>query len=84
MNPIARASQAKLELRETEEAFRRVREAMVAQLFASPVTAALEREKLYLGVQALDAVREVLARVVDAGEIEAAAAEAVRQGFGVA
>ncbi len=83
VNAIHRAGQARTELRETHAAFDAVRAAMVAQLLGSPLTASVEREKLYLGVQALDAVRKALQHVVDGGAIEEAAM-AVQKSFGAA
>lgn len=58
------------EYEQTESAFAAVRAAMVERLFRTPLAAADERERLYLSVQTLDAVREALMTAMTSGEIE--------------
>ena len=76
----SRAAAAKKELTETEKAFAAIRLAMIDKLIATQVSQTLEREKLYLGVNALDAMREALMAVVDSGRIEDAA-DAVKAAY---
>ena len=52
------------EFSETEATFDEVRAALVNRLLSSPMTAQNERERLYMAVQVLDAVRERMAKVV--------------------
>lgn len=60
-------SQAALEV--CGEAFDKIRAAMLDQAVKTPIRDAEAREKLILGVQALDAVREQLRSAVQDGEI---------------
>jgi hypothetical protein len=61
---------ARREYEQTESAFAQVRAAMVERLFQTPVAASDERERLYLSVQTLDAVREALMTAMTTGDIE--------------
>ena len=63
----SRAKAVKREFPETDAAFGRVRQAMIERLVTSPVTAAEEREKLFLSVQVLDAVRKSLVDAIGLG-----------------
>lgn len=72
LEPRRRALQASKELRETNEAFDRIRAAMVQELLDSPMQASETRERLYTGVNILDHVRAELLKVVDGGLIEEA------------
>ena len=78
-----RGERAAAEFSETEDAFRDVREAMVARLLSSPLDAAAERERLYLAVQVLDSIRDRMMSLIssasDSKTIEAYAA-AIRSG----
>jgi len=56
----ARETQARREYPETKAAFARVRDAMVQQLFRTPLGGQAERERLYSSVQILDAVEKAL------------------------
>jgi hypothetical protein len=67
---LARAGRVRREFEETQAAFDAVRLAMVETLFATAVDRAAEREKLYLGVQVLDAVRKSMMDAISTGEIE--------------
>ena len=67
---IAKGHAAKHELTETEDAFARVRAALVAKLWGSTLDQSEERERLFMAVQALDAVRTVMREAVDAGVYE--------------
>lgn len=77
---IARSRQARHELREMGSAFDEVRRAMVAQLLGSMLHDSAGRERLYLAVQILDAVRLQMENVAQTGDIELAA-EAIRTGI---
>ena len=79
-DPRVRANAANRELEQTSEAFAALRQSMIDELIATPVQRALEREKLYLGINALDAVKAALMAVIDSGRIEQAAEE-IRAGF---
>ena len=68
------AAKAQQELTQTEAAFAAVRRAMVDRLLGSAVADGAAREKLYLGVQSLDAVRKVLFDVIAGAQIEEAVA----------
>lgn len=76
---IARSRQAAQELREMAGAFDEVRAATVNKLLSSPIQDTAIREKLYLAVQVIDAVRAVMMDVAQTGDIELAA-EAIRTG----
>jgi hypothetical protein len=82
-NDRRRGEQAAREFAETENAFDQVREAMAARLLSSPPEASAERERLYLAVQVLDAVRAkmtaLIATAADSKVIEVYAAS-VREG----
>jgi hypothetical protein len=67
-------AQAQQELVQTEAAFAAVRQAMVERLLNSAVADTAAREKLYLAVQSLDAVRKVLFDVIAGAQIEEAVA----------
>jgi hypothetical protein len=69
-----KAQHTAVELAETESAYSDVRAALVARLFVSPLQAADERERLYLAVQVLDAVRARMKAVV-AGHSDSEAIE---------
>jgi hypothetical protein len=75
---IARGARAKVELVETEAAFEAVRAAMIKRLVSTATAASDERERLYHGVQVLDAVRAALVKVVNTGKLEEAAEELER------
>jgi len=61
----ARKSQAQQrEFPETLEILARVREALAAQVFKTPVSANDAREDLYTRVQALDALRDEMATIL--------------------
>jgi hypothetical protein len=64
------AAQCKREYQQTEAAFDAVRAALVEKLFATKLDEPLVREKLYLAVQSLDAVRVCMEQVITTGEIE--------------
>ena len=68
------AVKAQQELTQTDAAFAAVRQAMVDRLLNSAVADGAVREKLYLGVRSLDAVRKVLFDVIAGGQIEEAVA----------
>ena len=72
---IARGHAAAREYAETEAAFAALKGAMIGRLFATPMNATEERERLYHAVQTLDAVRMAMREVIDSGRIEAAARE---------
>ena len=59
---------AKKEFPATDEAFARVRAALVVRLFETAQAQAPERERLYQTVQVLDAVREALLGVIGQGQ----------------
>ncbi|MBI3678096.1 MAG: hypothetical protein HY243_15920 [Proteobacteria bacterium] len=67
---MTEALAARREYEQTESAFAKVRTAMVERLFKTPVGAGEERERLYMSVQTLDAVREALMTAMTTGEIE--------------
>lgn len=76
---IARSRQARHELREQGAAFDEVRRLLVSQLLGSPISDSAGRERLYLAVQVLDAVKRQMEIVAETGDIELAA-EAIRTG----
>jgi len=82
-NDRRRAERAAWEYTETNDAVAQVKAAYVARLFASPIEAAQERERLYQAVQILDQVRArmtiLISSASDSKAIEAYAA-AVRDG----
>ena len=63
-----RALAAKKEFPATDEAFARVRAALVTRLFETAQTQAPERERLYQTVQVLDAVRDALLAAMGQGQ----------------
>jgi hypothetical protein len=63
-----RALAAKKEFPATDEAFARVRAAMVSRLFETAQGQAPERERLYQTVQVLDAVRDALLAAMGQGQ----------------
>ena len=63
-----RALAAKKEFPATDEAFARVRAALVVRLFETAQAQAPERERLYQTVQVLDAVREALLGAMGQGQ----------------
>lgn len=63
-----RALEVKKEFPATDEAFARVRAALVARLFETAQAQAPERERLYQTVQVLDAVRDALLLVMGQGQ----------------
>jgi len=60
------------EFPETMEILGRVREALAAQVFKTPISAAQQREDLYTRVQALDALRTEMATVLASNASEKA------------
>lgn len=79
----SRARTAKAELTETDAAFEAVREAMIKRLVKSAQSAADERERLYQGIQVLDALRQHMVNRIAAGQVAERAdeiAEAVALG----
>lgn len=76
---IARAERTRREFNETDAAFQAVRDAMVSRLLGSSVTETEIRERLYFGVQVLDAVRKAMMDAISTGEIELYA-ESIREG----
>lgn len=75
-----RAGMAKIELRETEAAFVAVRDAMIGALVSTSPANTGQMQALVCGVQALDAVRDALRFVINAGTIEEAG-EAIQAHF---
>lgn len=65
---IIRGGQAQVELGMTEEAFAGLRAAMLEKIATSAFSAQAERERLYMGIQSLDAVRKMLKMMVAAGD----------------
>ena len=63
-----RAVAAKKEFPATDEAFARVRAAMVSRLFETAQGQAPERERLYQTVQVLDAIRDALLAAMGQGQ----------------
>jgi hypothetical protein len=63
-----RALAAKKEFPATDEAFARVRAALVSRLFETAQAQKDERERLYQTVQVLDAVREALLAAMGQGQ----------------
>jgi hypothetical protein len=63
-----RALAARKEFPATDEAFSRVRTALVVRLFETTQGQAPERERLYHAVQALDAVRDALLAAMGQGQ----------------
>lgn len=74
----ARASQAKIELRETDDAFTRLRQGLLDKLLGSAAEAQSTRETCYFAINALDSVRQALRSVVETGLIEEAIEEMIR------
>jgi hypothetical protein len=68
------AIQARGEWARLEGAFARTRDAIVTRLLASPLPDSDLRERLYLSVQVLDAVKTALLDDIASGEIEDLAA----------
>ena len=64
-----RALAAKRESPATDEAFARVRAALVSRLFETAQPQKDERERLYQTVQVLDAVREALLVAMGQGQV---------------
>lgn len=75
---IRRGAHAKIELTETDAAFSKLRGAMVSRLFATPTNATEERERLYLAVNTLDAVKSTLEQLVQGAADEKTIEEHVR------
>ena len=59
-----RSQAARLEYPQTEAAFGKVRDALIARLLSTPLAASQEREKLYFAVQTLDAVKSALSEMM--------------------
>jgi Spy/CpxP family protein refolding chaperone len=57
---LALVHRAKKELELTEGAYDRLRQAMVDKLFSTPIEAQALRERIYVAVQSMDTVREML------------------------
>jgi hypothetical protein len=72
-----KAERTASELAETESAFAEIRAALATRLFASPMEASAERERLYLAVQVLDSVRAHMKAVVAGHSDDKAIAEFV-------
>lgn len=70
-----RGAQAKKELRETEQAFAELRQALVDKLLATGAENKSTRETCYFAVQTLDGVNKALLLVVEGGRIEEALEE---------
>lgn len=69
------ARKAKAQVREfpeTMEILGRVRDALAAQVFLTPVSASAVREDLYTRVQALDALRNEMAKIMAGNASETA------------
>lgn len=75
----AAGGRAGRELAETEDAFDKLRAAMIAEWASTRVDQTDTREKLFLAVQTLDAVRAALIKMVDAGEAANARLELAAQ-----
>lgn len=65
---LARVAKAKNELELTEAAYDRLREALTTKLFATPLEAADLRERIYVAVQSMDTVRDMLRQATFDGE----------------
>lgn len=65
-----RAAKAKVELSETEAAFAMMRAKSFELIAASKPNEADFRERLYVTVQVIDALRKHLSEIVDDGRIE--------------
>lgn len=59
-----KAHSAKRELKETEEAFHKLRQSFVERIFATKPDNVQEREQLYMAVKVLDRVRGILDQAV--------------------
>ena len=70
-----RAAVAAKELRETDEAFRVLRQAMVEALTGLTPSDTANMQALVCAIQALDGVKKALQAVVDTGRLEDAAEE---------
>lgn len=66
---IARAGRAERELELTTEIFAGLRQAMLEQIASSGVEHVAKREKLFMGIQSLEAVRKMLMGCVSAGAV---------------
>lgn len=78
---IAGAGQARAELAQTEEAFAKVRAGMLEVIAKSDLGESVLREKLYMGVQMLDAVKKMLLDTAAGGDVAEYNAT-IRQAFG--
>jgi hypothetical protein len=80
---IARGQRAAREFAEVEAAFDAVREAAIKRLFDTKISEGEQRERLYLAVQNLGAVRKAIRLVIDDGHMQQAAdtaAQTIAQG----
>ncbi|TAL08061.1 MAG: hypothetical protein EPO02_13800 [Nitrospirae bacterium] len=62
-----REREVRQEFPHTEQAFAKVREVLIAKLFATTMHAKKERERLYQAVQILDAVKAALTEMMGVG-----------------
>jgi len=74
---LAQAHKAKAELELTDAAFTTLRTAMLDKLVATAIDQPVVREKLYLAVQTLDAVRQTLFETVQNGIVAEHALQAL-------
>lgn len=72
---VRRAAQAASELTVTEEVFAQLRAAIIEKWSSTGVDQVETREKMFLSVQAVDAVRSALLRAVADGQLELSARE---------
>lgn len=68
---VARGLAAERELKETEAAFERVKDAILAELAQTPITQPEKVLKLHMAAQNLAAVRQALMLVVQDGQVAA-------------
>lgn len=66
---LARAHRAYNELTETQGIFEKLRAAMVERLVSTGVEQSALREKMYFGLQTMNAVEKALREAVDAGNV---------------
>lgn len=81
-DPIRQALEAASELRQTEDAFEKVKGVLFDEWVATGAGATAKREAIYHAYQGLITARAMLQGVVDTGQIEAAVIELhkVREG----
>jgi hypothetical protein len=78
---VRAAHRAQQELTQTEAAFTGLRQAMIDQWSQTASDQEHKREKLFLAVQTLDAVRKALLETVAAGEVANYVVELAKQGL---